>query len=118
MNQRMAFSQEFEDALRLVACVRQLGPCTTDDMVKMMKVPRSRRSTLCGILAKLAAYGVLKSRPGVGGGFALAKPAGCISVWDVFRAVGPMYAVDETSLMKRFMEPSVIMMKTTSIAAI
>ncbi len=55
----------------------------TGEIAEVTHVPQGY---LARILRDLSRAGLLTARRGVGGGFALAKPAGTISVWDVLEA--------------------------------
>lgn len=67
-----------------------------DDIAQHSGVPKPY---LVRILAALATRGVLTSRKGAGGGYALAKPAAEITLLDVMRSIdGPIAALSCTSL--------------------
>lgn len=78
-------SQTSEYALRAVVHLARIGggPAVTEDIAKATKVPAGY---LARVLRTLSKVGILTAQRGSGGGFALAKPAGKISVWDVLEA--------------------------------
>lgn len=78
-------SQTSEYALRAVVHLARIGggPAVTEDIAKATKVPAGY---LARVLRTLSKAGILSAQRGAGGGFALAKPAGKISVWDVLEA--------------------------------
>lgn len=75
-----------EYALRAVVQLARLGggPATAEEIANATQVPSGYLSR---VLRDLARSGILTARRGIGGGFALAKPAGRITVWDVMKAV-------------------------------
>ena len=75
-------TQTAEYALRAVVYLARIGggPAITEEIAEITKVPPGY---LARILRDLSKAGLLTARRGVGGGFALAKPAGTITVWDV-----------------------------------
>ena len=67
-----------------------------DDIARAAAVPKPY---LVRILAALATRGVLHSRKGAGGGYALSKPAQDITLLEVMRSIdGPIAALSCTSL--------------------
>lgn len=78
-------TQTAEYALRAVVYLARIGggPAVTEEVAEVTRVPAGY---LARILRDLSKAGLLTARRGVGGGFALAKPAGSISVWDVLEA--------------------------------
>ncbi len=60
---------------------------------RVLSAPKVARETqvpdrfLAKILRRLARAGILRSTPGAAGGFALARPASAVSVWDIVAAV-------------------------------
>ena len=67
-----------------------LAVAASDELVKASALARAQRiplSFLQGILLDLRRAGLLHSHRGIEGGYALAKPAGQISVGDVLRAM-------------------------------
>ncbi len=77
--------QTSEYALRAVVHLARIGggPAVTDDIAEATKVPAGY---LARVLRSLSKAGILTAQRGTGGGFALAKPAGKITVWDVLEA--------------------------------
>lgn len=59
------------------------GPAVTEDIADATRVPAGY---LARVLRSLSKAGILTAQRGVGGGFALARPAGKITVWDVLCA--------------------------------
>lgn len=78
-------SQTSEYALRAVVHLARIGggPAITDDIAKATRVPAGY---LARVLRSLSKGGILTAQRGTGGGFALARPAGKISVWDILEA--------------------------------
>lgn len=78
-------TQTAEYALRATVYLGRIGggPAVTEEIAEITRVPQGY---LARILRDLSKAGLLTARRGVGGGFALAKPAGTISVWDVLEA--------------------------------
>jgi len=78
-------TQTAEYALRAVVYLARIGggPAVTEEIAEVTHVPPGY---LARILRDLSKAGLLTARRGVGGGFALAKPAGTITVWDVLEA--------------------------------
>lgn len=79
------FSQTTEYALRAMVNLAQVGggPQTAQEISAATKVPPGY---LAKILRQLSRNGLLDAQRGLGGGFALARPASSISVLDVLRA--------------------------------
>ena len=78
-------SQTNEYALRAVVHLSAIGggPAVTEDIAEATRVPAGY---LARVLRSLSKAGILTAQRGIGGGFALAKPAGRITVWDVLEA--------------------------------
>ena len=78
-------SQTAEYALRAVVHLARIGggPAVTEEIAEATMVPKGY---LARILRDLSKAGILTARRGIGGGFALAIPAGKISLWDVLDA--------------------------------
>ncbi len=83
--------QTSEYALRAVVHLARIGggPAVTEDIAEATVVPAGY---LARVLRSLSRAGLLTAQRGVGGGFALAVPAGKITVWDVFLASGAEFA--------------------------
>lgn len=64
-----------------------LRPAAADALAERTKVPRSY---LQRVMQDLAASGLVRSRPGPGGGYELARPAEEVSILDVVNAVSPI----------------------------
>ncbi len=82
-------SKTAEYALRAVACMgSQAGsPVSADHMAELTKVPRRY---LARVLQDLAAAGIVRSRPGPGGGYELCKATHKITILDVVNTVAPI----------------------------
>jgi len=82
----MRITKATEYALRALAALSE-GP------ERVRSAPALGRDTgiptrfLAKICSRLVSAGLLLSYPGARGGFVLARPANCISAWDVVRAV-------------------------------
>lgn len=78
-----------EYALRAVACLAgdTTLPLSADALALQTKVPRRY---LHKVLQDLVKAGLVQSRSGPGGGYALATPADTISILDVVNAVAPL----------------------------
>ena len=86
------FSQTVEYALRAVVHLAAEAPeaRTTDQIAAVTRVPRAYLSK---VLQSLAAAGLVQSRRGLGGGMALAKAAGEITILEVVSAVEPIQRI-------------------------
>lgn len=82
-------SKTAEYALRATICLADLSQrsASADALAERTKVPRSY---LHRVLQDLVAAGLVQSRPGPGGGYGLARPAGQITILDVVNAVSPI----------------------------
>ncbi len=82
-------SKTAEYALRAVACMgSQTGTSVSaDHLAEQTKVPRRY---LARVLQDLAGAGLVRSRPGPGGGYELCKSTGKISILDVVNTVAPI----------------------------
>lgn len=78
-----------EYALRAVVCLAGggTGPTAADVIAERTKVPRSY---LHRVLQDLAAAGLVRSRPGPGGGYELARASDEVTILDVVNAVSPI----------------------------
>jgi Rrf2 family protein len=87
--ERRLISKTAEYALRAVVCLARppLKPVAADELAGRTKVPRSY---LQRVMQDLAAAGLVRSRPGPGGGYELAAPAAEVSILDVVNAVSPI----------------------------
>ncbi len=90
-------SQTAEYALRAVLCMaaRAEIPLTTKRIAEVTQVPAGY---LCKVLRGLGRAGLVVSRPGLHGGFALGRPAEKISLLDVVNAVGGVRRIRECPL--------------------
>jgi Rrf2 family protein len=82
------FSQTVEYALR--AAVYLAGrevPAVTQDIASVTKVPPAY---LAKVLHGLGRAGLVTARRGVGGGYALGRPAAELTIWEVVEAVEPI----------------------------
>jgi Rrf2 family protein len=83
-------SKTAEYALRAVVCLGGLDPgiaASADVLAGRTKVPRSY---LQRVLQDLAAANLVRSRPGPGGGYELARNPSEITILDVVNAVSPI----------------------------
>ncbi len=82
-------SKTAEYALRAVVCLAGLPGQTASASVlaEKTKVPRSY---LHRVLQDLAAEGLIRSRPGPGGGYELARATEAVTILDVVNAVAPI----------------------------
>lgn len=82
-------SKTAEYALRAVVCLagRSGQPLPADDLAEITKAPRRY---LHRVLQDLVAAGLVRSRPGPGGGYELTKSIDEITILDVVNAVGPL----------------------------
>src|SRR5262245_32442616 len=85
-------SQTLEYALRAVAFLAQTGAeaRTAQEIAEATRVPANY---LAKVLGQLARAGVVSSQRGLGGGFALARPAGELSILEVADAVDPVQRI-------------------------
>ncbi|TWT97432.1 RrF2 family transcriptional regulator [Neorhodopirellula pilleata] len=85
-------SKTAEYALRAVVCMgSQSGvPESADRLAEQTKVPRRY---LTRVLQDLAAAGLVRSRPGPGGGYELTRDAKKISILDVVDSVDPIQRI-------------------------
>lgn len=82
-------SKTAEYALRAVACMGQKEgtPLSADFMAEQTKVPRRY---LTRVLQDLGAGGLVRSRPGPGGGYELSRPTDQVTILDVVEIVSPI----------------------------
>jgi Rrf2 family protein len=82
-------SKTAEYALRAVACLgsRPGEPASADRLAEQTKVPRRY---LTRVLQDLAAAGLVRSRPGPGGGYELCQSTDQITILDVVNTVAPI----------------------------
>ncbi|QDT05612.1 transcriptional repressor NsrR [Rubripirellula lacrimiformis] len=82
-------SKTAEYALRSVACMgtRLDQPTSADVLAEHTKVPRRY---LTRVLQDLTAAGLVRSRPGPGGGYELDQPIERLTILDVINAVSPL----------------------------
>lgn len=90
-------SKTAEYALRAAVCLAgQPGqPLNADVLAERTKVPRSY---LQRVLQDLAGAGVVRSRPGPGGGYEIARATGKVTILDVVNAVAPLERIRECPL--------------------
>ena len=91
------FSQTVEYALRAVVYLASQSPAaqTTEDIAKATKVPQAYLSK---VLQGLVQAGVVRSQRGVGGGIALVKEPGELTILEVVNAVDPIVRIKECPL--------------------
>lgn len=82
-------SKTAEYALRAMVCLagRAGSPASADVLARQTKVPRAY---LHRVLQDLAAAGLVRSRPGPGGGYGLERSTGEVTILDVINAVSPI----------------------------
>lgn len=85
-------SKTAEYALRMVTCLgRDRGrPESAERLAAETRVPRRYLHT---VLQDLVRAELVRSRPGPGGGYALARPADEITILDVVNAVAPLQRI-------------------------
>lgn len=90
-------SKTAEYALRAMVCLASTPqqPNSADILAKKTQVPRSY---LNRVLQDLAATGLVKSRPGPGGGYELARPTIEVTILDVVNAVSPIERIRQCPL--------------------
>jgi len=90
-------SKTAEYALRAIVCLagRPPQPQPADALAEKTKVPRSY---LNRVLQDLAAVGLVRSRPGPGGGYELARSPDRITILDVVNAVAPIERIRKCPL--------------------
>lgn len=90
-------SKTAEYALRAAVWLAQSGhrPASAETIARGMKVPRRY---LHAVVQDMVAAGLLRSRPGPGGGYALARRADEITILDVVDAVAPLERITECPL--------------------
>lgn len=91
------FSQTVEYALRAVVYLAGQAPAarTTEDIAAATKVPQAY---LAKVLQGLVQKGVVHSQRGVGGGMALVKEPGELTILEVVNAVDPIVRIKECPL--------------------
>lgn len=82
-------SKTAEYALRAVACLgtETDRPVSADALAELTKVPRRY---LTRVLQDLCAAGMVRSRPGPGGGYELIRPPSKLTILDVINTVEPI----------------------------
>ena len=82
-------SKTAEYALRAVVYLgaRNGQPASADHLAEQTKVPRRY---LTRVLQDLAAEGLVRSRPGPGGGYELSRPTEQLTILDVVNTVSPL----------------------------
>ena len=90
-------SKTAEYALRAVACMgSHVGTAVSaDHLAEQTKVPRRY---LARVLQDLAASGLVRSRPGPGGGYELCRATNQISILDVVKTVAPIERIHSCPL--------------------
>ncbi len=90
-------SKTAEYALRAVACLagRAGEPMSADRLAEITKVPRRY---LTRVLQDLAAAGLVRSRPGPGGGYELSRSSDQLTILDVVNTVEPIERIVECPL--------------------
>lgn len=84
-------SKTAEYALRAVACMAARGePLSANVLAEKTKVPRRY---LTRVLQDLAASGLVRSRPGPGGGYELCRPTEELTILDVINTVAPIQRI-------------------------
>ena len=90
-------SKTAEYALRAVACLGTdpTKPASADLLAEKTKVPRRY---LTRVLQDLAGAGLVRSRPGPGGGYELAQATSELTILDVVNAVDPVQRITSCPL--------------------
>ncbi len=89
-------SKTAEYALRaVVSLAGTQRAASAEVLAEKTKVPRAY---LHRVLQDLAAADLVRSRPGPGGGYELARPAGKITILDVISAVSPIERIEKCPL--------------------
>ncbi len=90
-------SQTAEYALRAVVTLaaQRGGPMTTQQIASRTQVPAGYLSK---VLQALGRAGLVEGQRGMGGGFALTRPMGEITVLDVINAVDPVERIERCPL--------------------
>jgi Rrf2 family transcriptional regulator, nitric oxide-sensitive transcriptional repressor len=90
-------SQTAEYALRAIVALgsHRVGPLTTQQIAARTRVPAGYLSK---VLQALARAGLVGGQRGLGGGFALARPLGEMTVLDVINAVDPVQRIERCPL--------------------
>jgi len=90
-------SKTAEYALRAVACMgsRVGTPVSADSLAVETKVPRRY---LTRVLQDLAAAGLVRSRPGPGGGYELTQSTDKLTILDVVNTVAPIERIRDCPL--------------------
>lgn len=90
-------SKTAEYALRAAVCLAQDGQpiYSAQILASITKVPRRY---LHKVVQDLVAGGLVKSQPGPGGGYSLAKPATKVTILDVINAVAPIERITHCPL--------------------
>jgi Rrf2 family protein len=83
------FSQTVEYALRAVVYLAGRGEVLSG-VPAIAAATKVHPPYLAKVLQGLARSGLVTSRRGLGGGFALARPAAALTIWDVVDAVEPI----------------------------
>ena len=86
---RIMFSQTVEYALRALVTLafRYDDPMTVQQISEVAHIPRPYLSKM---MQNLARCDLVRSRRGLGGGFALAQPPDKTTIWDIINAVDPI----------------------------
>jgi Rrf2 family nitric oxide-sensitive transcriptional repressor len=82
-------SKTAEYALRVAVCLAQSPdtPAAADELAEVTKIPRRY---LHKVVQDLARGGLVRSQPGPGGGYSIAKSPKKITILDVVNAVAPL----------------------------
>lgn len=90
-------SKTAEYALRAVVCLGRepAAPVSADTLADQTQVPRRY---LTRVLQDLCTAGMVRSRPGPGGGYELVKAAGKLTILDVVNVVDPIQRITSCPL--------------------
>ena len=90
-------SKTAEYALRAIACMgsQVRKPVPADHLAEQTKVPRRY---LTRVLQDLGAAGLVRSRPGPGGGYELCVPTDTLTILDVVNTVAPVERIRKCPL--------------------
>ena len=90
-------SKTAEYALRAATCLgsQQDQPISADSLADQTKVPRRYLSR---VLQDLCSAGIVRSRPGPGGGYELIPSTGELTILDVVKTVEPVQRIEQCPL--------------------
>jgi Rrf2 family iron-sulfur cluster assembly transcriptional regulator len=83
----MHFSRGVDYAIRAVACLAGLPPGAVATRLEVSRQTNVSEAFLAKILRRLVTARLVRSQPGVGGGFALAKPSTSITLLQIVEVI-------------------------------